>query len=135
MSTELEKIDPAILDDVVMEKFEEYRRRKKRVEDYRNRCGMSDDEIYLRALSDPDNQPLELDELVEFVCIRDVEGETHQERLKNLHAHRGYKKPLLIPCDAEVANWFAKKGPNYKDLMNEVLRAHMEAEIAAKKAM
>lgn len=135
MTTELEKIDPAMLDDAALEKFEEYRRRKQRIEEHKSRRGMSDEEAYLRALADPDNPPLELEKLVEFVRIQDVEGETHQERLRNFRAHRGYKKPLLIPCDADMAHWYAKKGPNYKELMNNVLRAHMEAEIGAKKAV
>ena len=40
---------------------------------------------------------------------------------------------LQDKCDADVAHWYAQKGPNYKALMNDVLRAHMEAEIADKK--
>ena len=42
---------------------------------------------------------------------------------------------LQVKCDADVAHWYAQKGPNYKALMNDVIRAHMEAEIADKKAV
>jgi len=42
---------------------------------------------------------------------------------------------LQDKCDADVAHWYAQKGPNYKALMNDVIRAHMEAEIADKKAV
>lgn len=88
----------------------------------------TENEIHQAAISDPDNPPLTDSELGEFVPIRAFPGNTLLEKYKNIRERNG-KQLVSIRCDVDILDYFRAKGKGYQTVMNDALRAFMEAEI------
>lgn len=93
--------------------------------------GLSDEEIYQNALSDPDCPPLTAEELAEGVSVKDIPGDTLMEKFKNAREMK-YKQLVSIRYDADILAYFRAKGRGYQTMMNDALRAFMEAEKASR---
>ena len=70
----------------------------------------SEDETNDQAASDPDAAPL-----------------VTEEWLAKAELITPNKRPISIRLDAEVLEYFQKKGKNYQTRINQVLRAYVEA--------
>lgn len=90
---------------------------------------MTDSEAYQNALDDPDNPPLTDAQLAEFEPVKNVPGDTLLEKYKNIREKK-YKQLISIRFDADVLHYFRAKGKGYQSIMNDALRAFMEAEIS-----
>lgn len=99
--------------------------------DWERLTKMNDEEAYENALDDPDNPPLADKVLNEFVRTRDIPGRSIMEKYENLRKKR-YKKLVAIRYDADVLEYFKAKGKGYQSLMNDALRAFMQAEMEQK---
>ena len=88
---------------------------------------MTDAEIYKNAISDPDNPPL--DDKAVHVRMKDVPGENIMEKYKNLREKK-CKQLVTIRYDQDILDYFRAKGKGYQSIINDALRAFMEAEIA-----
>ena len=101
--------------------------KEKQLEFLRN---LSDEEAYQNALNDPDCPPLtDLDD-IEIIAKKDIQpGESIIEKFKNLHTKQN-KQLVTIRFDADVLDYFKLKGKGYQSMMNDALRAFMEAEKA-----
>ncbi|GAB3398374.1 BrnA antitoxin family protein [Massilia agilis] len=47
------------------------------------------------------------------------------------HAGGGVKQIVTIRLDVDMLEWFKSAGPGYQTRINQVLRAHMDAQRAA----
>lgn len=92
----------------------------------------TEEQIHQGALADPDNLPLSDEQLAEFTPIQSVPGATLLEKYRNLR-QKERKQPVSIRFDADVLDYFKAKGKGYQSIMNDVLRAFMEAELASQK--
>ena len=99
--------------------------------DWERLAKMTDEEKYQNALSDPDNPPLDGTEIHDFARLGDIPGATLMEKYKNLR-RKSYKKLVSIRYDADVLDYFKSKGKGYQAIMNDALRAFMDAELAQK---
>lgn len=96
-------------------------------DDLKAAAALTDEEVYERALSDPDAQPLTDEQLAGMVRLADIPGNTLLERLRNLKK-RAIKKSLTVRYDADIVEYYQNKGRGYQQAMNDSLRAVMEAE-------
>lgn len=97
--------------------------------DWERLINMTDEEALKNALDDPDNPPLEIMETPLVIPMRDLDGKTLIEKFDNLRKRR-FKQSVTIRYDADVLEYFRSKGKGYQTLMNNALRAFMEAEQA-----
>ena len=96
-------------------------------DDLKAAAALTDEEVSIRALSDPDAQPLTDEQLSGMVRLADIPGDTLLERLQNLKK-RAAKKSLTVRYDADIVDYYKAKGKGYQQAMNDALRVCMEAE-------
>lgn len=99
--------------------------------DWERLMNMTDEEAYVNAKSYPDNLPIEDMKNVTVVCMRQIPGGTILEKYRNLRKNK-HKLLVSIRYDADVLAYSKLKGKGYQPIMNDALRAFMEAEIAQK---
>ena len=105
--------------------------KEKQLEFLRN---MSDEEAYQNALNDPDCPPISDSDYIEVIAKKDIEpGESIIEKFRTLRTKQN-KHFVTIKFDADVLDYFKSKGEGYQSMMNDALRAFMEAEKAANSA-
>jgi uncharacterized protein (DUF4415 family) len=56
---------------------------------------------------------------------------THEGVAPQQHGAAGAKQIVTIRLDVDMLEWFKSAGPGYQTRINQVLRAHMEAQRAA----
>jgi uncharacterized protein (DUF4415 family) len=84
---------------------------------------LTDEQVIAAAKADPDAQPATDLELEKFRRLSQVSGGNLLDRARALSKEN--KIALNIRYDADIVNFF--KGKGYQRLMNDVLRAYMEA--------
>lgn len=92
---------------------------------------LTDEEVELNALADPDNPPLTEEQLAGGVRLKDMPGSTLLEKFRNAQK-REAKQTITARFDADVVRFYKAKGKGYQAVMNAALRACMEAELADK---
>jgi uncharacterized protein (DUF4415 family) len=60
-------------------------------------------------------------------AVRDHEAAATQKH----HPNGGVKQIVTIRLDVDMLEWFKSAGPGYQTRINQVLRAHMDAQRAA----
>jgi uncharacterized protein (DUF4415 family) len=93
--------------------------------DYKRLASMTQEELLEAAKSDPDAQPLTDEHLLRFRRLPDVPGGNFIDRVRALP--RENKTLLSVRYDNDVVCFFKSRGKGYQRLMNNVLRAYMEA--------
>ena len=93
--------------------------------DYKRLASMSQEEVLEAAKSDPDAQPLTDEQLRRFRRLPDVPGGNFIDRVRALSTEN--KTLLSVRYDNDVVRFFKSQGKGYQRLMNNVLRAYMEA--------
>jgi len=81
--------------------------------DWERLRNMTEEEIEVNALSDPDAQPTDYD---------------FWKNAKVVTPEMRAKKQLTIRVDMEVYEWFKSTGKGYQTLMNNVLKSYVEAQ-------
>lgn len=93
--------------------------------DYQRLATMTEEELLNAAKSDPDAQPLTDEQLRSFRRLPDVPGGNFIDRVRALSSEN--KTLLSVRYDNDVVRFFKGQGKGYQRLMNNVLRAYMEA--------
>jgi uncharacterized protein (DUF4415 family) len=88
---------------------------------------LTDQEVMEAALSDPDAQPLQEDEFKDYHRLPQTPGGNFLDRVR---AVKENKTSLTVRYDSDVVRFFKNQGKGYQRLMNNVLRAYMEAQNA-----
>lgn len=91
---------------------------------------MTEEQAYANALSDPDNPPLEEEQLANGVRFKDISGDTLLEKFRNVQK-RENRQTINARFDAYIVRYYKAKGKGYQSIMNAALRSIMEAEQAA----
>ena len=94
--------------------------------DYKRLALMTQEELLAAAQSDPDAQPLTDEQLRRFRRLPDVPGGNFIDRVRALSSEN--KTLLSVRYDNDVVRFFKSQGKGYQRLMNNVLRAYMEAQ-------
>ena len=93
--------------------------------DYKRLASMTQDELLEAAKSDPDAQPLTDEQLRRFRRLPDIPGGNFLDRVRALSSEN--KTLLSVRYDNDIVLFFKGQGKGYQRLMNNVLRAYMEA--------
>lgn len=99
--------------------------------DYERLAALTDEEVTAAALADPDAQPLTDEQLRRMRRLPEVPGGNFLDRVKALH--RENKTLLSVRYDSDIVGFFKSQGKGYQRLMNNVLRAYMEAHKEAER--
>ena len=94
--------------------------------DWERLDALTDEQVIAAARSDPDALPLSDEELRRFRRLPDVPGGNFLDRVRALSKEN--KIPLNVRYDADIVRFFKSQGKGYQRLMNNVLRAYMEAQ-------
>jgi uncharacterized protein (DUF4415 family) len=86
---------------------------------------LTDEDVLAAARSDPDAQPLTDEQLRRFRRLPQVPGGNFLDRIRALRTEN--KVSLTVRYDADIAAFYRSQGKGYQRLMNNVLRAYMEA--------
>jgi len=86
---------------------------------------LTDDQVIAAAKSDPDAQPVTEEEFKHFRRFPQVADGNFLERVRSLSKEN--KVSLTVRYDADIADFYKNQGKGYQRLMNNVLRAYMEA--------
>ena len=86
---------------------------------------LADEELIAAAKADPDAQPATDAELEKFHRLSQVGGKSFLDRVRELSKEN--KIALNVRYDADIVHFFKGKGKGYQRLMNNILRAYMEA--------
>ena len=97
----------------------------KSLTDWKEFDALTDEQVIASAKSDPDAQPVTEKEFKNFRRFPQVSGENFLERVRALGKEN--KVSLTVRYDADIADFFKTQGKGYQRLMNNVLRAYMEA--------
>ena len=89
---------------------------------------LTDEDVIAAAKSDPDAQPLTDEQLRRFRRLPDIPGGNFIDRVRALSKEN--KIPLNVRYDADIVHFFKSQGKGYQRLMNNILRAYMEAQQA-----
>ena len=92
---------------------------------------LTDEQVLAAAKSDPDAQPITEEEFKNFRRFPQVPGGNFLERVRALGKEN--KVSLTVRYDADIADFYKNQGKGYQRLMNNVLRAYMEAQQEAHK--
>ena len=92
---------------------------------------LTDEQVIAAAKSDPDAQPITEKEFTHFRRFPQVPGGNFLERVRALGKEN--KVSLTVRYDADIADFFKSQGKGYQRLMNNILRAYMEAQQEARK--
>ena len=92
---------------------------------------LTDEQVLAAAKSDPDAQPITEKEFKHFRRFPQVSGGNFLERVRALGKEN--KVSLTVRYDADIACFYKNQGKGYQRLMNNVLRAYMEAQQEARK--
>jgi len=92
---------------------------------------LTDAQVIDAAKSDPDAQPITEEEFKHFRRFPQVSGGNFLERVRALGKEN--KVSLTVRYDADIADFYKNQGKGYQRLMNNVLRAYMEAQQEAHK--
>lgn len=95
-------------------------------------AAMTQEELREAAKSDPDAQPLTEEQLRRFRRPPDVPGGNFIDRVRALPSEN--KTLLSVRYDNDVVRFFRGQGKGYQRLMNNVLRAYMEAHQESQRA-
>jgi len=93
--------------------------------DYKRLASMTQEELLEAARTDPDAQPLTDEQLRRFRRLPDVPGGNFIGRVRALSNEN--KTLLSVRYDNDIVRFFKGQGKGYQRLMNNVLRAYMEA--------
>ena len=93
--------------------------------DYKRLAAMTQEELLEAAKADPDTQTLTDEQLRNFRRLPDVPGGNFIDRVRALSSAN--KTLLSVRYDQDVVSFFKSQGKGYQRLMNNVLRAYMEA--------
>lgn len=93
----------------------------------------TEEEVMREAMDDDDCPPLTDEQLASSVRARDLPGDTILEKIRYFKKHHG-KKVVTIRFDADILDYYKSKGKGYQSMMNDALRACMEAEKEAMQA-
>jgi uncharacterized protein (DUF4415 family) len=94
--------------------------------DWKKFDALTDEQIIAAAKSDPDALPSTDAKLEKFRRLSQSEGRIFLDRLRALPKEN--KIALNVRYDADIVNFFKQQGKGYQRLMNNVLRAYMEAQ-------
>jgi uncharacterized protein (DUF4415 family) len=94
--------------------------------DWKEFDALTDEQVLAAAKSDPDAQPITDEEFKNFRRFPQVPGVNFLERVRALGKEN--KVSLTVRYDADIADFFKNQGKGYQRLMNNVLRAYMEAQ-------
>jgi uncharacterized protein (DUF4415 family) len=86
---------------------------------------LTDEQVLAAAKDDPDAQPATDAELEKFCRLSQVAGGNFLDRVRA--SAKENKIALNVRYDADVVSFFKGQGKGYQRLMNNVLRAYMEA--------
>ena len=86
---------------------------------------LTDEEVIAAAKADPDAQPATDAELEKFHRLSQIGGGSFLNRVRELSKEN--KVALNVRYDADIVHFFKGQGKGYQRLMNNVLRAYMEA--------
>ena len=94
--------------------------------DWKEFDALTDEQVIAAAKSDPDAQPVTEKEFKNFRRFHQVPGGNFLDRVRALGKEN--KVSLTVRYDADIADFFKSQGKGYQRLMNNVLRAYMEAQ-------
>jgi uncharacterized protein (DUF4415 family) len=97
----------------------------KSLTDWKEFDALTDERVISTAESDPDAQPITAEEFKKFRRFPQVSGGNFLERIRALGKEN--KVSLTVRYDADIADFYKNQGKGYQRLMNNVLRAYMEA--------
>ena len=87
---------------------------------------LTDEQVIIAAESDFDAKPITEDEFKNFRRFPQVPDGNFLKRIRLLGKEN--KVSLTVRYDADIASFFRNQGKGYQRLMNNVLRAYMEAQ-------
>ena len=87
---------------------------------------LTDEQVIAAAGADPDARPLSEEQLRRFRRLPDVPGGNFIDRVRV--SSKENKTPLNVRYDADIVHFFKAQGKGYQRLMNNILRAYMEAQ-------
>jgi uncharacterized protein (DUF4415 family) len=93
--------------------------------DWKEFDALTDEQVIAAAKSDPDVLPITEEEFKSFRRFPQVADGNFLERVRALGKEN--KVSLTVRYDADIADFFKSQGKGYQRLMNNVLRAYMEA--------
>ena len=103
----------------------------KSLTDWKEYDALTDEQVIAAANIDPDAQPITENEFKNFRSFPQIAGGNFLDRVRALGKEN--KVSLTVRYDADIADFFKGQGKGYQRLMNNVLRAYMEAEQAARR--
>ena len=92
---------------------------------------LTDEQVLAAANSDPDAQPITENEFKNFRRFPPIPGGNFLDRVRA--SGKENKVSLTVRYDADIADFFKCQGKGYQRLMNNVLRAYMEAQQEARR--
>ena len=102
----------------------------KSLTDWKEFDALTDEQVIAATESDPDAQPVAEKEFKNFRRFPHVPGGNFLDRVRALGKEN--KISLTVRYDADIADFFKNQGRGYQRLMNNVLRAYMEAQQEAR---
>ena len=98
----------------------------KSLTDWKAFAALTDEQVIAAAKSDPDAQPITENAFKNFRRFPQIPGGNFLDRVRALGKEN--KVSLTVRYDADIADFFKSQGKGYQRLMNNVLRAYMEAQ-------
>jgi uncharacterized protein (DUF4415 family) len=93
---------------------------------------LTEEEVTVAALADPDAQPASEEQLQRAKRVWDMPGNGLIEKLRALADEN--KQLLSVRYDPDVIAFFKAQGKGYQSLMNNVLRNYMKEQLEQNRA-